>query len=156
MSKERSDILGYAGTVFELIKELTHAVLDAGGSDRDIRKILSDKKKAAQIAEILMTTNDCGMEWSKCFPRMSWYHAKEKAEDLNRHIRKDEKEWRLPTKAELLAIRGGMLNLVSFYWSSSHDSGDLIFTTNGCDGEGSEKFVSKHEKLPFFLVRPNE
>jgi hypothetical protein len=155
MRNEDCLILGFMGTGFEIIKALTHAVADAGGTDRDLRKILSDKKKATQIAEILMTTNVGELEWSKCFPRMSWFAAVEKAEELNRHIRKGEKEWRLPTKEELLASHG-MMNLVSFYWSITANNEGLIFTTNGCDGEGSEKFIDRHEKQPFFLVRPNE
>lgn len=52
--KVTSELVSAAGTVFEIVNTLSREVKSLGGSDDDLRRILSDKSVARQIAELLV------------------------------------------------------------------------------------------------------
>lgn len=54
MARTKSEFLSSFGTAFELLKTLVNAVLDAGGNDDDLRRVLKDKTLARKFAEIVM------------------------------------------------------------------------------------------------------
>jgi hypothetical protein len=56
MARERSEFVSGAGTAFELIKAISDAVRSNGGSDDDLRRVLSDPTGylAKRIARILV------------------------------------------------------------------------------------------------------
>lgn len=53
-TKTKSEFVSSAGTVFELVKALSDEVNSLGGSDDDLRRILSDKSVAREMAELLV------------------------------------------------------------------------------------------------------
>lgn len=54
MARPVSDLLKNFGKMWEVLKTLVNAVLDMGGNDEDILRILKDKKLAAEIAKQIM------------------------------------------------------------------------------------------------------
>ena len=54
MARTKSEFLSGFGMAFELLKALVSAVLDAGGNDDDLRRVLKDKTLARKFAEIVM------------------------------------------------------------------------------------------------------
>ena len=54
MARPISELLKNFGKMFEVVKVLVNAVLDMGGNDEDILRILKDKKLAAEIAKQIM------------------------------------------------------------------------------------------------------
>lgn len=54
MARPVSELLKNFGKMFEVVKTLVNAVLDMGGNDEDILRILKDKKLAAEIAKQIM------------------------------------------------------------------------------------------------------
>jgi hypothetical protein len=57
MSAKKSELLSAFGTFWEILKAITNAVLDRGGSDEDLRRILSDKKLLADLADRIMMSS---------------------------------------------------------------------------------------------------
>jgi hypothetical protein len=53
MAKKKSDFLSGLGTGFEILKAITNEVHDLGGTDADVRSILSDSDKRRRVAELL-------------------------------------------------------------------------------------------------------
>lgn len=54
MAQKKSDLLSALGTVFQIMKAIIDEVLDLGGNDEDVRKILKDPILCRKIAEIIM------------------------------------------------------------------------------------------------------
>lgn len=54
MARPVSELLKNFGKMFEVVKTLVNAVLDMGGNDEDILRILKDKKLAPKFAEMLL------------------------------------------------------------------------------------------------------
>jgi hypothetical protein len=54
MARPVSELLKNFGKMFEVVKTLVNAVLDMGGNDEDILRILKDKKLAQKFAEMLL------------------------------------------------------------------------------------------------------
>jgi hypothetical protein len=54
MARPVSELLKNFGKMFEVVKVLVNAVLDMGGNDEDILRILKDKKLAQKFAEMLL------------------------------------------------------------------------------------------------------
>ena len=54
MARQKSEFLKAFGTIFEIWKRIIEAVQKLGGSDEDLRKILTEKGMATKIAEIIM------------------------------------------------------------------------------------------------------
>jgi hypothetical protein len=54
MSAKKSELLSTWGILWEIARVLVNAVLDRGGSDEDLRRILSDKKMLADLADRIM------------------------------------------------------------------------------------------------------
>ncbi len=54
MARPVSELLKNFGKMFEVVKVLVNAVLDMGGNDEDILRILKDKKLATEIAKQIM------------------------------------------------------------------------------------------------------
>ena len=54
MARKKSEFVKASGTVFEIIQKLSSAVTNLGGSDDDLRKLLSDKKLRRAVAEMLV------------------------------------------------------------------------------------------------------
>ncbi len=52
-----SEFVSAAGKVFELIKKLSDEVRNLGGSDEDLRRILSDSSLTRQLAELIVGSN---------------------------------------------------------------------------------------------------
>jgi hypothetical protein len=55
MARTKSDLLSSMGSGFEILKAITDSVIDRGGNDDDVRRILKDKKVRNAIADILVT-----------------------------------------------------------------------------------------------------
>jgi hypothetical protein len=53
-TKTKSEFVSSAGTVFELVKTLSDEVNSLGGNDDHLRRILSDKSVAREVAELLV------------------------------------------------------------------------------------------------------
>ena len=53
---KKSEFLSAFGTVFQIWKAITDAVLERGGSDDDVRRILTSKKFLATIVDAIMET----------------------------------------------------------------------------------------------------
>ncbi len=54
MSREKSQFLSGFGTALQIFKAIADAVLEAGGSDDDLRRVLSDKGLATKIAKVIV------------------------------------------------------------------------------------------------------
>lgn len=54
MARPKSELLSYSGIVFEITKAIVNEVLDLGGTDEDLRKVLKDKNLCRKIAELLV------------------------------------------------------------------------------------------------------
>lgn len=56
MSKKvmRNEILSSLGTAFEIIKKISDAIRALGGTDEDLRRIITESALAKQIAELIM------------------------------------------------------------------------------------------------------
>lgn len=54
MKRNKSEFVSAMGTGFEDIQKLSGAVIDLGGSDDDLRKLLSDNKLRVEVAELLV------------------------------------------------------------------------------------------------------
>lgn len=54
MPRKNSEFVKAGGAVFQIIKALAEAVHARGGSDDDLRRVLSDKTLADKVAEILV------------------------------------------------------------------------------------------------------
>ncbi len=54
MARPVSELLKNFGKMFEVVKTLVNAVLDMGGNDEDVLRILKDKKLAQKFAEMLL------------------------------------------------------------------------------------------------------
>ena len=59
MSREKSQFLSSFGTAFQVFKAITDEVLIAGGSDDDLRRVLSDEGLARKIAKVIMGGDQC-------------------------------------------------------------------------------------------------
>lgn len=55
MARKKSEFLSALGTMMEMWKVIVAAVFNLGGSDDDLRRILTDKSLAGKIAEVIMT-----------------------------------------------------------------------------------------------------
>ena len=56
MARKKSELLSSLGTVFEIVKAIIDEVLDLGGSDEDVRRILKDKSLRKKIANLIVQT----------------------------------------------------------------------------------------------------
>src|SRR3989344_1099448 len=54
MAKKTSEFLSALGVQFEIWKALVQAVLGAGGTDEHLRRIITDKKLQAKLAELIV------------------------------------------------------------------------------------------------------
>lgn len=54
MAKQKSEFLSAFGTAMEVFRAIVNAVLERGGSDDDLRRILTSKKLAGAIADIIV------------------------------------------------------------------------------------------------------
>jgi hypothetical protein len=54
MARQKSGLLSVLGTVFEIVKAIVDEVLNLGGNDEDVRKILTIPEIRRQIAELLV------------------------------------------------------------------------------------------------------
>ena len=57
MPKPKSDILSGSGNAFEIIKTIVNEVKNRGGSDDDVRRILSDRALQIRIGNLIMGIN---------------------------------------------------------------------------------------------------
>jgi hypothetical protein len=57
MTRKKSEFVSAMGTGFEIVQALSGAVTDLGGSDDDLRKVLSDKKLRVKMAQLLVGTS---------------------------------------------------------------------------------------------------
>ena len=57
-TRTKSEFVSSAGTVFELVKKLSDEVNGLGGSDDDLRQIISGDGVARQIAELLVARSE--------------------------------------------------------------------------------------------------
>ena len=55
MARQKSPFLSAFGVVFEIWKELVEAVIAKGGTDDDLRRILTDKTLRDKIADLIVT-----------------------------------------------------------------------------------------------------
>ena len=58
MARKKSELLSALGTTFEIVKALVDEVLNLGGSDGDIRRILKDEGLRRRIAELILVIQD--------------------------------------------------------------------------------------------------
>lgn len=56
MARPESKLLKNIGSVFEIFKALINEVLDLGGNDEDVRRIITDKKLLREIAKMIVGT----------------------------------------------------------------------------------------------------
>lgn len=54
MARYKSELLSSMGSGFEIVKAITDSVIDRGGTDDDVRRILKDKNIRNAIAEMLV------------------------------------------------------------------------------------------------------
>ncbi|MEX1113040.1 MAG: hypothetical protein WD603_00060 [Patescibacteria group bacterium] len=54
MARRKAEFVGAAGTVLEIIKALSQAVLDSGGSEEDLRRIIREEPLRNRIAGMLV------------------------------------------------------------------------------------------------------
>lgn len=57
MAKQKSDILSGMGSGYEIVKTIIDEVKNRGGSDDDVRKILSDRTLQIRIGDLIMGTD---------------------------------------------------------------------------------------------------
>jgi hypothetical protein len=55
MSREKSEFLSSFGIAFQIFKAIADAVLGLGGTDQDLRRILTDKSLRERIAKIIVS-----------------------------------------------------------------------------------------------------
>jgi hypothetical protein len=55
MSRKKSEFLSAAGKMIEVWQALINAVLDKGGTDKDVRRVFTDKKLADDLANRILT-----------------------------------------------------------------------------------------------------
>lgn len=53
-AKTQDEFVSATGTVFKIIEHLSNAVTDAGGSNADLRRIISDPSLTARLAGVIM------------------------------------------------------------------------------------------------------
>ena len=56
MARKKSEFLGAFGIVLEIWKAIVDAVLAKGGTDDDLRRVVTEKGLATKIAEVIMTS----------------------------------------------------------------------------------------------------
>jgi hypothetical protein len=54
MARKNSEFLSALGKMFEIWKLILHAVLDLGGSDEDLSRLLTDPTRVREIAKIIV------------------------------------------------------------------------------------------------------
>ena len=54
MARQKSGLLSAMGTAFEIVKAMVDEVLNLGGSDDDLRRILTEPKLRKKIAELIV------------------------------------------------------------------------------------------------------
>lgn len=54
MARQKSEFVSAAGTVFEIVKGLGDEVRELGGSDDDLRRLLTEQPLRCQVAELLV------------------------------------------------------------------------------------------------------
>ncbi len=54
MSRKRSEFLGAFGKMFEIVKKIVDAVLEKGGTDEDLERILKEPELAQKMAELVV------------------------------------------------------------------------------------------------------
>src|SRR3989344_1562887 len=52
--KPKSEFLSGAGTAYEILKAISDAVRGKGGDDDDLRRLLSDKDLAREVASVIV------------------------------------------------------------------------------------------------------
>lgn len=55
MARKKSEFLGALGTTFQIFKTIADAVMEAGGSDDDLRKVLSPSNGLAKNLALVIT-----------------------------------------------------------------------------------------------------
>ncbi|MBU2566778.1 hypothetical protein KKG46_04445, partial [Patescibacteria group bacterium] len=61
MSRKKAEFLSAMGKGFELVRVLTNAVLEQGGSEEHVLAILSDKRMVTDIVRIILGTGKVEM-----------------------------------------------------------------------------------------------
>jgi hypothetical protein len=56
MSREKSQFLSGFGVAFEIFKRIADAVLEQGGSDGDLRRVLSEEGLASGVAKLIVSS----------------------------------------------------------------------------------------------------
>lgn len=54
MARKKSEFLKAAGKMWSIMQTITNAVLELGGDDEDLHRLLTDSKLAKQVAELIM------------------------------------------------------------------------------------------------------